>query len=161
MSTKVWLQENKWLPKFVFGALQPKKWCTRWICLFIVPKRRFRPFTKSLVLLLWVHPCAPQVWHNEELQYSHHKIHPGAELWGKYSCWCCLVKRIFHICNERVYHHRLYVTWHTVPRIQTRILSCKMWSIVFFFQKVCQNRKPDFVRSFAFLVVGWLFSKKK
>lgn len=84
-----------------------------------------------------------------------------AELWGKYSCWCCLVKRIFHICNERVYHHRFYVTWHTVPRIQTRILPCKMWSIVFFFQKVCQNPTPDFVRSFAVpFCCGLFFSKK-
>ena len=61
------------LPKFLFGALQPKKCCTKWICFYGAKTKvsPFHPFTKSLVLLLWVHPCAPHVWHNEELQYSH------------------------------------------------------------------------------------------
>lgn len=64
-------QKRLWtLPKFVFGALQQKNVAPDGY-VFIVQKRRFHPFTKSLVLLLWVHPCAPHVWHNEELQYSH------------------------------------------------------------------------------------------
>ena len=133
------------LPTLVFGALQKKIVAPNGY-VFMVQKRRCHPFTLLLSRWFCCFGCI-LVPHTFDTTRSY-STPIRAELWGKYSCWCCLVKRIFHICNERVYHHRSHVTWHTAPRIQTRILPCKMWSIVFFFQNVCQNPTPHFGQVF-------------